>query len=57
MRAIYNTISKTIRSGLGIKPGTKLLGLNDKSKATLRNRLSEVKYLNKDEHFMVSSDL
>ena len=28
-----------ICSGLGIKPGTKLLGLNDKSKAFLKNRL------------------
>ena len=34
----------TIHSGLGIKPGTKVLGLNDKSKATFRNRLSEVIY-------------
>ena len=29
----------TIHSGLGIKPGIKLLGLNDKSKAALRNKL------------------
>ena len=29
----------TIHSCLVIKPGTKLLGLNDKSKAALRNRL------------------
>ena len=28
----------TIHSGLGIKPGAKLLGLNDKSKAALINR-------------------
>ena len=39
----------TIHSGLGIKPGIKLLGLNDKSKAALRNKLSEVKYLIIDE--------
>ena len=31
----------TIHSGLGIKPGAKLLGLNDKSKAALRNRLHQ----------------
>ena len=31
----------TIHSGLGIKPGIKLLSLNDKSKAALRNSLSE----------------
>ena len=47
----------TIHSGLGIKPGIKLLGLNDKSKAALRNRLSEVKVLIIDELSMVSSDL
>ena len=47
----------TIHSGLGIKPGAKLLGLNDKSKATLRNRLSEVKFLIIVELSMVSSDL
>ena len=35
----------TTHSGLGTKPGTRLLGLNDKSKATLRSRLSEVKLL------------
>ena len=33
----------TIHSGLGIKPGTKLLRLGDKFKASLRNNLSEVK--------------
>ena len=32
----------TIHSGLGIKPGIKLLGLNGKSNAALRNRLSGV---------------
>ena len=47
----------TINSGLAIKPGTKLLVLNDKSKAALRNRLSEVKLLIIDELFMVFSDL
>ena len=47
----------TIHSGLRIKPGTNLFGLNDKSKAALRNRLSEVKFLITDELSMVSSDL
>ena len=47
----------TIHSGLGIKPGPKLLGLNDKSKAALRNSLSEVKLLIIDEISIVSSDL
>ena len=48
----------TIHSGLAIKPGTKkLFCLNDTSKATLRNRLSEEKLLILDELSMVSSDL
>ena len=47
----------TTHSGLGIKPVIKLLSLNDKSKATLRNRLSEKKFLIIDELSMVSSDL
>ena len=47
----------TIRSCLAIKPGTKLQGLNGKSKAALKNRLSEVKLLIIDELSMVSSDL
>ena len=37
-----NIGGSTIHVGLGIEPGTKLLGLNVKSKAALRNRLSEV---------------
>ena len=36
---MVNIGGTTIRSGLGIKPGTKLLGLNDKSKAALRIKL------------------
>ena len=47
----------TIYSGLGIKPGIKLLGLNNKSKASSRNRLSEVKMLIVDELSMVLRDL
>ena len=39
-----------IYSGLGIKLGTKLLGLNEKSKAVLRNRLLEAKLLIRDIH-------
>ena len=46
-----------IHSGLGIKAGIKLLGLNDKSKITLRNRLSEVEVLIKDELSIISSNL
>ena len=44
-------------SGLGIKSGTKLLRLNDKSKGTLRNRLSEVRFFIIDKLSMISSDL
>ena len=47
----------TIYFGFGIKPGTELLGLNDKSKAALKNSLSEVKCLIIDELSMVLSDL
>ena len=35
-----NICGTTIHSGLGIKPGVKLLGLSDKMKARLRNKLS-----------------
>ena len=41
-------------SRLGIKPGTKLLGLNDKFKPALKKSYSEVII---DELFLVSSDL
>ena len=47
----------TIHSGLGIKPGGKLLGLSDKIKASLRNKLSEVKMVVTDKFSMVSSDI
>ena len=47
----------TIHSSLAIKPGTKLLGLNDKSKAALRNRMSEVELVIIGELSPVSSDL
>ena len=44
-------------SGFGIKPGMKLLGLNDKSKAALRNSLLQVKFLIIDELSIISSGL
>ena len=44
----------TIHFGLGNKPGTKLIpSLNDKFKAALRNRLSEVNFLIIDKLSMV----
>ena len=52
-----NIGGKIIHSGLGIKPGVKLLGLSDKMKTSLRNALSEVKMVIIDEFSMVSSDL
>ena len=52
-----NVGGTTIHSDLGIKLGIKLLDLNDKSKAALKNKLSEVKFLIIDELSMVSSDL
>ena len=45
----------TIHSGLGMKPGVKLLGSSDKMKASLRKKLSEVKMLIIDEFSMVLS--
>ena len=52
-----NICGTTIHSGLGIKPGVKLLGLSDKMKGSLRNKLSEVKMVITDEFPMVLSDL
>ena len=52
-----NVGGTNIHSGFGIKPGIRLLGLNDKSKAALRNKLSEVTFLITDEQSVVSSDL
>ena len=45
-----------IRSDRLIKPGTKLLSLNDKSKAASRDGLSEMETLVMDKLSMVSSD-
>lgn len=52
-----STGGNTIHYGLGIKPGTKLFGLNKISKAALGNRLSEVICLIIDELSKLSSDL
>ena len=40
--SVVNIGGNTINSGLVIKPGTKLLNLNDKSKAALRNQREEI---------------
>ena len=57
--SVVNIDGTIIHSGFRIKPGTKLLGLNDKSKAALRNRLSEVncQYLVIDKLSLVLNDL
>ena len=52
-----NIVGTTIHSGLGIKSGTNLLGLNGKSKAALRNGLSGAKFVIINTLSMVSSDL
>ena len=39
-----NVGGTTIHTGIGVKLGAKLLGLNHKSKTPLRNRLSELKF-------------
>ena len=55
--SVVNIDGTIIYSGLGVKSGSKLFGLNDKSKAVLRNKLSQVKFLIKDYLSVVSSDL
>ena len=54
---LIENIGFIIHSGLAITPGTKLLGLNHKSRAALRNIPSEVIFLAIDVLFMISSDL
>ena len=52
-----NISGTTIYSGLEIKHGKKLFSLNDKSRAALRNRLSEVKFLIINELSTVLNEL
>ena len=54
---VNNISGTTIHSGLGIKPGTTLLGFHDKSKAALRIMVSGVTLLIIDKLSMASSDL
>ena len=56
-KSAVNTGEKTIYSGLEITPGVKLLGVSNKMKTSLRNKLSEVKMVIIDEFSMVASDL
>ena len=55
--AAINVDGTTIHCGLGINVGHKMYPLNDKQRASLRNKLSEVKLLIIDEVSMVSSAL
>ena len=54
---LLNTGGAKIHSGLGIKPRVIMLGLSDKMKTSVRNKLSEVKMFIIDEFLMVSSHL
>ena len=54
--AAVNISEATIHSGLGINVGNKLFPLNNHQRATLRNKLSEVKLVITDEISMVSSE-
>ena len=47
----------TIHSGIWIKSVSKLLGLNNKSKAASRNNLLQLKFLIVDKLFLVSINL
>ena len=55
--SVVNVARTTNHFGKGIKLGSNLVGLNDKSKDALRNTFSEVKFLIKNQLSMVSSDL
>ena len=46
-----------IHSALGVKPGANLSGLIEKAKASLRNKLSEARFLIIDEISIISNDL
>ena len=54
---LHGPTGTTVHFGLRIKPEAQLLGLNSRSKAALRSRLSEGKLLITDEFSMLSSDL
>lgn len=54
---MVNIGGTTIHSGLGIKPGAKLLGSSEKFKVTLKTQLSEVKLLMINDISMVSSNM
>ena len=52
--AATNINETTIHSGLGFNVGSKLYPLNDQQRAALRNKLSEVRLIIRDEIFMNS---
>ena len=55
--AAININGTTIHSGLGINVGSKLYPLNDQQRASLRNKLLEIRLVIIDEISMVSSVL
>ena len=52
--SVVNIGGTTIHPGFGSKRITTLLGSNNESKATSKNRLSEVKFLIIDELFYIN---
>ena len=54
---VINFNGTTIHSGLEINVGSKLYPLNDQQRAAFRNKLSEVRFIIKDEISMASSVL
>ena len=56
-KAAINIDGTTIHTALGINVGHKLYPLNDRQGGTLRNKLSEIKFIIIDEISMVSSVL
>ena len=57
-KSAANGSKTTIHSGLGVTPGSKLVGLNEKNpNRVLRNNLFVMKSLIVDERSRVSSDL
>ena len=53
--AAININGTTINTVLGINVGAKMFPLNDCQRATLRNRLSEERFIIADEIYLVSS--
>ena len=55
--ATININGTTIHKALGINVGAKMFPINDRQRATLHSKLSEVRFIIIDDITMVSSDL